>query len=410
MREADEYGVIPNIDTNVPPSDLEQWSLAPSASAQVQQDLVTQTRLRQVAERKACEIRIRCKALEAKLIAEQNAGKRKVAAAAASGAARAEQPPPNKRRSSAALMTNLMAYQRRAVDHLSDEEDDAPSSPEEQTAKLPTFEDLNSIVTECEMGRVKPSFDGDITFNLCAEMCEEESGQVDAWTSEEKVQRHPMILSALRKLYPRKPDSWYETKAYLKSPRGTALYWKKVLDQKAKAWRARHQREKKKANKKKTAASSSSLTPVQQRIKEKLAKRNSPASNKPAREGRKSTPIVIGSESSNSDNSDSNDDTQVSISPTQPDFPAAQEPKLAPGPETYTRGEMKTFARMAATINNVDVAKGHSAAVADFVDSEFFDNSGMMSKARRAPKDSWVKSMFNSACEKAAKIMEERCE
>ena len=83
---------------------------------------------------------------------------------------------------------------------------------------------------------------------------------------------------------------------------------------------------------------------------------------------------------------------------------------MAPGPETYTRGEMKTFARMAATINNVDVAKGHSAAVADFVDSEFSDNSGMMSKARRAAKDSWVKRRFNSACEKAAKIMEERCE
>ena len=48
VGEADEFGMIPNIDTNVPPSDLEQWSLAPSASAQVQQDLATQTRLRQV--------------------------------------------------------------------------------------------------------------------------------------------------------------------------------------------------------------------------------------------------------------------------------------------------------------------------------------------------------------------------
>ena len=275
-------------------------------------------------------------------------------------------------------------------------------------AKLPTFQDLNSIVTEVEAGRVIPSYDGDITFSLCAEMCDEESEQLDAWTNDEKKQRHPMIISALRKLYPRKPDSWYETKPYLKSPRGSALYWKKVLAQKAKAWRAKHEQERRKANKAKASARGPSMTPVQQRIKEKLAERNSPTKNKPAREGRRATPIVIGSESSNSDDSGSNDEAQVSIPPTQPDSPAAPEPKLAPGPETYTRGEMKTFARMAATINNVDVAKGHSAAVADFVDSEFSDNSGMMSKARRAPKDSWVKRRFNSACEKAAKIMEER--
>ena len=63
---------------------------------------------------------------------------------------------------------------------------------------------------------------------------------------------------------------------------------------------------------------------------------------------------------------------------------------------------------MAATINNYDVTKGHSAAVADFIDSEFSDNSGMMIKARSARKDSWKNKRFNSACEKAAKIMEER--
>ena len=83
-------------------------------------------------------------------------------------------------------------------------------------AKLPTFEDLNSIVMEVEAGRVNPSYDADITFSLCAEMCDDESEQLDAWTKDEQKQRHPMIISALRKLYPRKPDSWYETKAYLK--------------------------------------------------------------------------------------------------------------------------------------------------------------------------------------------------
>ena len=55
----DEFGTIPDIDTNVPPSDLDQWSLAPSASAQMQQDLATQMSLRQLAEDKARQIRIR---------------------------------------------------------------------------------------------------------------------------------------------------------------------------------------------------------------------------------------------------------------------------------------------------------------------------------------------------------------
>ena len=69
------------------------------------------------------------------MIAQQNAAKRKAAAAASAEAANAEQPPQNKRRASATLMTNLMAYQHRIVDHMSGDEDDAPSSPEEQTVR-----------------------------------------------------------------------------------------------------------------------------------------------------------------------------------------------------------------------------------------------------------------------------------
>ena len=232
-------------------------------------------------------------------------------------------------------------------------------------------------------------------------------------SSRRKISHDRSYLSALRKLYPRKPESWYQRKAFLKSPRGTALYWKKVLAQKAKAWRKEHELEHKKAQKRKAFDPDVFDTPVLHRIKDKLSHRSKSTTVMGSpRDGRKSTPIVIGTESSNSEDSDSQDDSRDAVLPTQSEPAAAAarspEPKLAPGPETYTRGEMKTFARMAATINNVDVTKGHSSAVADFIDSEFLDNSEMMNKARRAPKESWRKRRFNTACEKAAKITEER--
>ena len=63
---------------------------------------------------------------------------------------------------------------------------------------------------------------------------------------------------------------------------------------------------------------------------------------------------------------------------------------------------------MARAIEEVDESKGHSTAVADFIDSEFSDNSGMMVRARRAAKGTWKKGRFTRACEKAGKIMEER--
>ena len=81
---------------------------------------------------------------------------------------------------------------------------------------------------------------------------------------------------------------------------------------------------------------------------------------------------------------------------------------MAPGPETYTQSEIKMFEKMARTIDEVDESKGHVNAVADFIDTEFSDNTGMMVKARKAHKGSWRKGRFTRACEKAAKIMEER--
>ena len=408
---------MPDIDTNIPPSDLEQWSLAPSASAQVRKDLVTQTKLRKLAEKKSREIKKRCDELEAKLLAAQVARERS-AVRSASRSARAEArgaAPAARPQTAGNTMVDLLESQRAYRDELSLSEDDAPSSPEEESAKLPTFEDLNSIVCECAMDRVKPTHKGDITFDLCAELCDEEIEEMDKWGNDQKKRCHPMIISALRMLFPKKSDSWFKSKRYLQSPKGTALYWRKVLVQKSRAWKKIIQEEKRRVRRKRDAATAAVSTPVQQRIRQKVRRKRdqdaSPA--KPSSpDGKQSTPIVIGTDSSHSEASDIAEDTEENVPLTQTESSAAptaqKEPKLAPGPETYSRSEMKTFAKMATTINNVDVTKGHSAAVADFIDAEFSDNSGMMIKARSARRDSWRKKRFNSACEKVAKIMEER--
>ena len=408
MGEADEFGHFPDIDSSIPPSDLDQWSLAPTAADQVREDLITQTQLRQIAEKKARQIQARCKALEAKLNASQTARKRGPGNTATELAENYEQP---RKRSPANPMIDLISsHDDRRIDQPSSGED-PPSSPEETGSKLPTFEGLNSIVCACgrrDSERIEPTYDGEINFMICTEMCNEEIEELDKWTPEQKAQRRPMILSALRMLYPRKPDRWFSKKSFLKSPRGTAQYWRKVLVQRSRHWLKRHQHEEKKAKAMGGALAAAALTPIQRRIREKLqrAKPKSAATLSPR--GRKATPIIIGTDSSHSEDSDEPKEVQSALELSQPESKNTPEQKLAPGPETYSRSEMKTFAKIATAINEVDVTKGHSAAVADFIDSEFSDNSGMMSKARRAPKDSWRRKRFNSACEKAAKIMEER--
>ena len=69
---------------------------------------------------------------------------------------------------------------------------------------------------------------------------------------------------------------------------------------------------------------------------------------------------------------------------------------------------MKKFRKMAKAIRNVDEREGHSEATAAFVDAEFSDNSGITVKAMRS-NNMWKKLRVNAICEKAAKIMEDRC-
>ena len=333
MGNSDEFDTMPDINANVPPSDLEQWSLAPSASTQVREDLVTQTKLRQIAEKRSREIKKRCDELEAKLLAAQVARER---ADLRSARAEARQAAPAARpRATANTMVDLLESQRAYRDELSLSDDGAPSSPEEETAKLPTFEDLNSIVCECAMDRVKPSHKVDITFVLCVEMCDEEIEELDKWDNDQKKRCYPMIISALRMLFPKKGDSWYKKKRYLQSPRGTALYWRKVLVQKSKAWKKIIQEEKRREKRKWDADAAAVTTPVQQRICQKIMRKRGKDATPPklsSPDGKQSTPIVIGTESSQSEASDIAEDTEEHVPLTQTESSststAQKEPKL----------------------------------------------------------------------------------
>ena len=81
--------------------------------------------------------------------------------------------------------------------------------------------------------------------------------------------------------------------------------------------------------------------------------------------------------------------------------------RRAKGPEKYTRGEMKNFARMVKTIKNVDPEKGHALSTAQFIDANFSDNSEKCVRALRS-KSAWKKAQFVSVADKTAQIMRDR--
>ena len=56
--------------------------------------------------------------------------------------------------------------------------DDEVPSPDESGAKQPTFEGLNSILCEYKLKNIKPDFDSNVSFQVCAEVCEAEAAEV----------------------------------------------------------------------------------------------------------------------------------------------------------------------------------------------------------------------------------------
>ena len=262
------------------------------------------------------------------------------------------------------------------------------------------------MLCEYKVGRLVPSYEGDISFEVCAELAEEEVTAMRQWNSTERKERMPMVISALRLIYVDKPNSWFDA-WWTRGPDEVTEFWSQVVKRRANAWRRKHKKAKRKADEMSAAeAFAPIMRPVAHRLQQKLKKRKAKSASKRQRTGMKASPIVV----NNTDSSDS--DKSSSDEPRRDSGAAAEsQPKkerLAPGPETYTKQEIKNYSKMALAIEEVDESKGHSTAVADFIDSEFSDNSGMMVAARKAAKGSWKKGRFTRACEKAGKIMEER--
>ena len=66
------------------------------------------------------------------------------------------------------------------------------------------------------------------------------------------------------------------------------------------------------------------------------------------------------------------------------------------------------YKKMARAIRNVNERDGHAEATAAFIDADFSDNSGITVKALRS-NSVWRRNRVNNICEKAAKIMKDRC-
>ena len=81
--------------------------------------------------------------------------------------------------------------------------------------------------------------------------------------------------------------------------------------------------------------------------------------------------------------------------------------KLAEPPESYTRPEIKAFAKTARAIRNVPSDKNHAPATADFIDAEFSDHSGRAARVLRS-QFTWKRQKFKEIANKAARVMEER--
>ena len=341
---------FPDVDSNIAPSDLEKYSIAPSASAQVIADITTQTNLRRIAEQRAVQIQARCDELAKKLQQAAKNRKRKPTktATASGGENGAAAVNPQKRPSPPRPLTDVLATQRAAMyahdSNATDVSDDEVPSPDDANApKQPTFEGLNSVLCEYKKskdnndGSFQPSYEGPLTFTVCAEMADEEAQDIEEWSLQQKIERRPMIVSALRLVYKNKKEDWF-SRSFLTSPLGAAEYWQEVLRRRAVLWREAH-----KSAQEKAEAANNIVSPVRssvhKRLQQKLKKRSSkkPALSPPA--AADNSPISISSDPEDSL-------SPIDSSQTAGDH-AKKTKKSAPNPKSYTREEIKKFASMA---------------------------------------------------------------
>lgn len=408
----------PPILSESAPSSVSGWSVtappAPSAKEMWKHELLQNKleRVRQQEREKAKALEEQCKELRAQLSAAKKRPRPSVTRKLPVEAPTEDEAPkkrPSPEPKPVGHLVDIMAGTSGEHDVQSDDEV-APPSPKTVPAELDhervdvcqKFQELNSVVCAYKQLLIDPRDPKDVnfTFGVCAQMCEQEVADLAKWSDDVKERLHPAIISALHIVYPDKKESWY-SKPFLQSPLGTADYWGKVLQRRAELWRVAERKQKQ------SKLTTPELRSVRQAAREKLRMRlkNKVVSLIPAMAGpTRSNPIPISS------GSDTDDPTTSHVTPGgAPDSvtPPKQVKKTAPAPDSYTHGEMKSFARMARTIRNFDEQVGHSAATANFIDVEFSNNTGRASRCQRSTA-AWKKTRFNTACQKAAKILEDR--
>lgn len=199
----------------------------------------------------------------------------------------------------------------------------APPSPdhdsESSDKETQPYDGLNSIVCACKQeGGFTPGKDG-LTFEFCVELVEEEILAAAEWDREQKTQYLPMIISALKFLYPSIEGSW-DNKVFSKSPSGAARYWIKVL----KSWKLRWE-DKAEDEKQPHKSPPATMASVTSRIRNKIAnnfrsKARQLFSEKVNKKTNQQEPIVIS-------DSDSDGPIAASAAAASSSKPAA---KLAP--------------------------------------------------------------------------------
>ena len=383
-------------------------------------DLVTQQRLLALAQKNAAEFKRRLADATAKLerqrvinqvesarAKKKSCAKRKSATAAETPkeapAEPVESPSPPKKSKKAGPFADVMASTMQQSDPESESDDEVDPSDDEalrtdsKDKKDKAYKGLDSILCAYKDNEINPKDKAsELTFEICAKTCVSEIAQTMRWSDAEINDRHHMIISALKMVYKDKKAEWFE-QSFLKSPIGAHKYWIKVLKRRCVLWRAAHTRNNPENRRVKEPALS-----LKQRLREAIKLKKRERMGKSAKASRSSKPaVVVISDSSNS--SEGEDEAAA----------AKAEPESAPAPESYSSSEIKTFGKMAKAIRNADDANGLSQAVADFVDSEFSDNtcvtkppSDHVAKSRPVTPLHLSQGEDGSRAESALRIME----
>ena len=364
------------------------------------------------------EYKLRFEALEAQLRAPQKrnrsgTGSPDYSKSTDSSSPSVEEAPPPRKKPSPELPRSVLKGPRTARPTLpirepSRDPEETPPSPDRITPpkslKPRPYLGLHSTICAYRDNGFTPGQDG-ISYAMCAELLKDEINAVLAWDATQKEKFHPMIIDALKVIYPSKPARW-DNEVFSNSSAGSAKYWIKVL----KTWRQLWLKKDRKVRFARRVVDTpdpvgSKIKSVADRIRAKLASKTRDKVNAlQIREDEKlpvkPAPIII---------SDSDSDGEVVAKPSAslPEASSKSAAKLAHPPESYTRAEMKMFAKMARSIRNTSDG-AHVPATANFLDAEFSDNTGRAARILKSPF-TWKRNRFKEIAAKGAKILEDRC-